>query len=134
MTFDSVNASAIAAMDITSLASATFTQGFSQTELDRIDLLVSNFMQSYAVPGMSIALTQAGGLVYAKGVRVVRKRNSSDIILASLVRVVYVLEAAVGGPIRSRTLYPIQFGSPPQVTICSRFRIASVSKLITATA
>jgi hypothetical protein len=44
-----------------------FTAGFNANELSAIDSLVANFMKRYGVPGMSIAMTREGRLVYVKG-------------------------------------------------------------------
>jgi len=84
-----------------------FTEGFIPRELAAIDRRVSGFMKKYRVPGMSMAITRNGQLVYAKGFGVAQKLSLWDFMT---------------------------FQSAEPVDLWYRFRIASVSKPITAVA
>ncbi|NML36823.1 beta-lactamase family protein [Chitinophaga sp. G-6-1-13] len=66
--------------------------------IPKADHIIGAFMEKYHVPGMSVAITRNGKLVYAKGFGIANRRTGE------------------------------------QVTADSRFRIASVSKSITAVA
>jgi D-alanyl-D-alanine carboxypeptidase len=76
-----------------------FTKGFLSPDLLNIDKVVSRYMAEYQIPGMSIAITRKGRLVYAKGFGLAKKESGLEI-----------------------------------VGVFHRFRIASVSKPITAVA
>jgi CubicO group peptidase (beta-lactamase class C family) len=91
-----------------------FTTGFTQKDLTAIDRIVDSFMGQYKAPGMSIAYTKNGRLVYAKGFGVVRRLTRLERLLSFL---------------------PGQ-GIPEglEVNPWHLFRIASVSKPITAVA
>ena len=88
------------------LLQESFIAGFKPDELTAVDALFTNFMQQYLVPGMSVAITQGGRLVYAQGFGVAQKWNPAIAI----------------------------FQTPEPVTVWHRFRIASLSKPITSVA
>ncbi|WP_051953351.1 serine hydrolase domain-containing protein [Methylocapsa aurea] len=92
---------------LSAVAELFFTAGFIPAELDAIDRLVGNYMGKYSVPGLSIAITKDGRLVYAKGFGQARKPTLWDRI---------TLQAA------------------EDVSPWSRFRIASVTKPFTVVA
>lgn len=92
----------------------SFTRGFKQKDLTTIDRIVDSFMRQYKVPGMSIAITHRGRLVYAKGFGFVRK-------LTRLER-------------WKRFLTEQGIPEGLEVNPWHLFRIASVSKPITAVA
>jgi hypothetical protein len=92
---------------ISAIIQARFVSGFLPNELARVDGLINGFMTRYNVPGLSLAITQSGCLVYAKGFGVARKRSIFEIFFRR---------------------------SPEEVDVWTRFRIASITKPITSTA
>ncbi|KVO60444.1 hypothetical protein WJ78_24470 [Burkholderia ubonensis] len=98
------------------VTAALFTRGFKDEDLAAIDEIVYGFMTTYRVPGMSIAIARDGRLVYAKGFG-----QASEVFLK---------------------IWPQRPGTGPEyveinsedVSIWNVFRIASVSKPITAVA
>jgi CubicO group peptidase (beta-lactamase class C family) len=98
---------------IVPLASGYFSQGLKQADQTAVDRFVNGFMGKYKVPGMSIAITKEGRLVYAKGFGVARKRSWS---------------------FTGRTPLRLLLNPAQDVNIWQLFRIASVSKPITAVA
>lgn len=110
MPFDKATSPFLTTTSLSSLVSGAFIQGFSKKDLDIIDGTVNRFIRKYRVPGVSIAITKDGRLVYAKGFGVSTKRSLG------------ILE-----------LFPLSRATQ-NVTIWDLFRIASVSKPITAVA
>jgi CubicO group peptidase (beta-lactamase class C family) len=103
-----------------------FTEGFNANELSAIDTLVANFMGRYGVPGMSIAMTREGRLVYAKGFGIIRRLSSWE----RFGSVLPVPEIGIDGGIRFH--FPRR--PNPRVNPWHLFRIASVTKPITSVA
>jgi CubicO group peptidase (beta-lactamase class C family) len=117
------------------LSPSIFTQGFKPQELNAINTAVDGLMKAYNFPGMSIAITKDGRLVYAKGFGIARRLSLWERIGVWIRRAVVIIDAAFGGVISTRRIYPLSRPQPdPKVTPWHLFRVASVSKVITAVA
>jgi D-alanyl-D-alanine carboxypeptidase len=91
-------------VDVRKLAEPAFAAGLLPAYSKAIDDLVDPFMKHYHVPALSIAITMNGRLVYAKAFGFAARQTKIDLL------------------------------PPEPVSIWHRFRIASVSKPITAVA
>jgi len=58
--------------------------------IPKVDSLVTNFMQKYNVPGMSVAIAKDGKIVYAKGYGYANKDTKEPVTNASLFRIASV--------------------------------------------
>ena len=91
--------------DIRRLVEGKFTTGISAAERAVIDKRVANFLRTKSAPGISIAIARNDRLVYAKGFGYAKKPSPW-------------------------VLFTRRRGEP--VSVWHRFRIASVTKPITA--
>lgn len=64
--------------------------------IQQVDTVVANFMAKYKIPGVSIAITKNGKLVYAKGYGLADSANASPVTTQSLFRI-----ASVSKPVTS---------------------------------
>lgn len=103
-----------------------FAAGFNANELSAIDTLVANFMGRYGVPGMSIAMTREGRLVYAKGFGIIRRLSFWE----RFGLVLPIPEIGIDGGIQ----FHFRRRPNPRVNPWHLFRIASVTKPITSVA
>ncbi|MEO8770965.1 MAG: serine hydrolase domain-containing protein [Ferruginibacter sp.] len=62
----------------------------AQVDLTQVDSYVSSFMTTYAVPGVSVAITKNGKLVYAKSYGKADQASSTDVKNTSLFRLASV--------------------------------------------
>ncbi|TDE12133.1 serine hydrolase domain-containing protein [Dyadobacter psychrotolerans] len=68
----------------------------TQVDIPQVDDAVSSFMATYSVPGVSVAITKDGKLVYAKSYGKSDKTSGKDLTNATLFRIASVSKTVTG--------------------------------------